>query len=191
MLLRSVLALWLAAAGAVMGAPGAPTMPAPSDSSAHATLPAADTRAAVPPRNLDTPRTFPMFHSRAEWEAHRAAIRQQMLVSFGLYPLPPKTPLKARIFDRVERDGYTIEKVTFQTYPGFYLAGIRACWWRTGIGRRGAWPTRPKAPFLPAPLRLRGRATSPSPMTWSATTTRARSITPSPTTGGTGSGASP
>lgn len=123
MLLRSVLALWLAAAGAVMGAPGAPTMPAPSDSSAHATLPAADTRAAVPPRNLDTPRTFPMFHSRAEWEAHRAAIRQQMLVSFGLYPLPPKTPLKARIFDRVERDGYTIEKVTFQTYPGFYLAG--------------------------------------------------------------------
>ena len=75
------------------------------------------------PKNLDTPRTFPKISSKAEWEARRARIRRQVLVSCGLYPLPPKTPLKPRIFDRVERDGYTIEKVYFQTYPGFYLAG--------------------------------------------------------------------
>src|SRR5207248_2344247 len=55
--------------------------------------------------------------------ARRARIRRQVLVSCGLYPLPPKTPLRAKVFDRVERDGYTIEKAYFQTYPGFYLAG--------------------------------------------------------------------
>jgi hypothetical protein len=80
-------------------------------------------RPADPPRTLNTHRTFPTFRTRQEWEARRAFIREQMLVSLGLYPLPPRPPLKARIFDRVERDGYTIEKVYFQTHPGFYLAG--------------------------------------------------------------------
>src|SRR5437764_611892 len=75
------------------------------------------------PKNLDTPRTFPSISSKAEWDARRARIRRQVLVSCGLYPLPPKTPLRTKIFGRVERDGYTIEKVYFQTYPGFYLAG--------------------------------------------------------------------
>jgi dienelactone hydrolase len=87
---------------------------------------AADVSAPVPyslPKNLDTPRTFPPVADRAAWEARRERIRRQVLVSCGLYPLPPKTPLKARIFGRVERAGYTIEKVCFQTYPGFYLAG--------------------------------------------------------------------
>jgi dienelactone hydrolase len=120
---RSGLLWLLVAAGVLLGAPGAPTMPAESDPSISAALPATDTRALLPPRDLDTPRTFPTFTTRADWEARRAFIRQQLLVSFGLYPLPPKTPLKARLFGRMERDGYSIEKVTFQTYPGFYLAG--------------------------------------------------------------------
>jgi len=34
-----------------------------------------------------------------------------------------KTPLKAEIFDRIEREGYSVEKVYFQSYPGFYVAG--------------------------------------------------------------------
>lgn len=87
------------------------------------TLPTTDLRAVTPPRNLDTNRTFPTFASRKEWEDRRAFIRQQILISCGLYPLPRKTPLRARVFDRVLRDGYSIEKVAIQTYPGFYLAG--------------------------------------------------------------------
>ncbi len=79
-------------------------------------------------------------------------IRQQVLVSCGLYPLPPKTPLKAKIFGRVERDGYTIEKVYFQTYPGFYLAGNL---YRPGkgIGSRGVGSggVRKNAPHTPLP----------------------------------------
>ncbi len=107
----------------LMVAPGAPIMPVSADPPASAHLPATDTRAAVPPNTLDTLRTFPPIKTQAEWEARRNAIREQILVSCGLAPLPPKTPLKARVFGKVVRDGYTIEKVSFQTYPGFYLAG--------------------------------------------------------------------
>ncbi|MCS6777301.1 MAG: dienelactone hydrolase family protein [Chloroherpetonaceae bacterium] len=98
-------------------------MSASAQSAPGTELPATDTRAVVPPRTLNTHRTFPQFRTLEEWQARRAFIRQHMLVSLGLYPLPPRTPLRARIFGRVERDGYTIEKVYFQTHPGFYLAG--------------------------------------------------------------------
>ena len=99
------------------------SMSQPPASSRATLLPDHDTRAVIPPRTLDTPRVFPHFASRQEWEAYQKRLRDHVLVSCGLYPLPPKTPLRAKVFGRVERDGYTIEKVYFQTYPGFYLAG--------------------------------------------------------------------
>ena len=86
-------------------------------------LPPTDLRAKTMPVNLDTPRTFPHIRSLAEWEKRRAAIRKQVLVSCGLYPLPDHRPVSARVFGATVHDGYTIEKVSIQTYPGFYLAG--------------------------------------------------------------------
>lgn len=85
-------------------------------------LPAADQRGGMIV-TLDTPRTFPEIRSKAEWERRAREIREQALVSCGLWPLPEKTPLNAKIFGRVEREGYSVEKVYFQTYPGVYLAG--------------------------------------------------------------------
>jgi hypothetical protein len=75
------------------------------------------------PVDLNTPRQFPEILSQADWQARAKEIREQILVSCGLWPMPQKTPLHARIFGRIERDGYSIEKVYFQTFPGFYLAG--------------------------------------------------------------------
>jgi dienelactone hydrolase len=74
-------------------------------------------------KTLNTLRTFPEIKSRSEWEQRAQAIREQALVSCGLWPLPEKTPLNAKIFGRIERDGYSVEKVYFQSYPGFYVAG--------------------------------------------------------------------
>ncbi|MBE0543411.1 MAG: acetylxylan esterase [Verrucomicrobia bacterium] len=74
-------------------------------------------------RTLNTPRTFPEIPTRADWESRAQEIRQQVLVSCGLWPLPAKTPLNPQIFGRIERDGYSVEKVYLETYPGFYLAG--------------------------------------------------------------------
>ncbi len=86
-------------------------------------IPDVDLRASHAPYTLDTHRPFPEYKTKAEWERKRKWIRDRVLVSCGLLPLPEKTPLRTKIFDRVEREGYTIEKVYFQTYPGFYLAG--------------------------------------------------------------------
>src|SRR5690242_16011844 len=49
--------------------------------------------------------------SKEEWEKRRPIVREQVLVANGLWPMPEKTPLKPVIHGKVERDGYTVEKV--------------------------------------------------------------------------------
>jgi dienelactone hydrolase len=88
----------------------------------RADLPDTDQRGVVP-RDLNTPRTFPLVTNAANWKALSGSIREQVLASCGLMPGPDRTPLKAEIFGRIERDGYSVEKVHFQPFPGLYLAG--------------------------------------------------------------------
>ena len=78
---------------------------------------------AGPYRDLNTPRDFPQITSGEQWQRRAREIRQQVLVSCGLWPMPDKTPLKAHVFGKILRDGYTIEKVYLETAPGFYLGG--------------------------------------------------------------------
>src|SRR5438034_8422273 len=74
--------------------------------------PAADPRLAKP-KDLNTSRAFPMITSRDQWEQRAREIRDQILVSCGLWPMPEKTPLNAEIFGSIERDGYTVVTVFF------------------------------------------------------------------------------
>lgn len=74
-------------------------------------------------KDLNTPRDFPKIDSREEWQARAREIREQVLLSCGLWPMPKKTPLEVHVFGKIEREGYSIEKVYFQPLPGFYLAG--------------------------------------------------------------------
>jgi dienelactone hydrolase len=67
-----------------------------------------------------TPRTFTTL---ADWQAHRAHLRKQILSAAGLYPMPAKTPLHAQVFGKITNPAYTIEKVLLETFPGFYLGG--------------------------------------------------------------------
>ncbi len=100
-----------------------PTRSPGEDTMAGNSKSALDTRATVPPYTLNTPRKFPKIKSLAEWEARKADIRKHVAISLGLYPMPAKTAMYPKIFGRIERDGYTIEKVSIETYPGFFLAG--------------------------------------------------------------------
>ncbi len=73
--------------------------------------------------DLNTIRSFPRIDSKEAWQARGEKMRQQILVSTGLWPMPEKTPLNAKIFGRIDHDGYSVEKVYFESYPGFYVAG--------------------------------------------------------------------
>ncbi len=61
--------------------------------------------------------------SKEDWEKRRQEVREQVLVANGLWPLPEKTDLKAVVHGKIDRDGYTIEKVFFASYPGHYVTG--------------------------------------------------------------------
>ena len=67
--------------------------------------------------------TFPAYRNKTAWLTRAAYLRQHILVSLGLWPMPEKEPLNAQVFGRMEYEGYTIEKVYFESYPGFYVTG--------------------------------------------------------------------
>jgi dienelactone hydrolase len=59
----------------------------------------------------------------AAWETEKAALRERLLVSQGLWPMPPFAPLAPVIHGKIDRDDYTIEKVFFASLPGHYVSG--------------------------------------------------------------------
>jgi len=73
-------------------------------------------------RSTNTVFTMPTY-TRESWEAKRAEVRRRFLIGCGLWPLPERTPLNTKISDRMEFDGYSIEKVSFEAYPGFLVTG--------------------------------------------------------------------
>jgi dienelactone hydrolase len=89
---------------------------------------------------------FQVPPTRAAWEARRKALRQQVLVAAGLWPRPEKMPLDPVIHGKIDRDGYTIEKVFFRSLPGHYVSGnLYRPRGRTGklpavLSPHGHWP---------------------------------------------------
>ncbi len=76
-----------------------------------------------PPKDLNGYFPFKPPKTKAEWEVRSEYVRRQMLVSLGLWPMPTKTPLNAVIHGRIDLPEYSIEKVYFESVPGFYVTG--------------------------------------------------------------------
>ncbi|MBX3179383.1 MAG: acetylxylan esterase [Candidatus Hydrogenedentes bacterium] len=74
-------------------------------------------------RHTDTIFTMPPFETAADWEAYAEKLRLQVRLSSGLYPWPEKTPLNAEITGTITREDYSVSKVKFEAYPGFYVTG--------------------------------------------------------------------
>ncbi len=74
-------------------------------------------------RNLNATYSLPPYADLGQWQARRAWLRDQARVSCGLWPMPQPAPVAAEVFGRVERDGYTVEKVLFASRPGLYVTG--------------------------------------------------------------------
>ncbi len=50
-------------------------------------------------------------------------MRTDVAVALGLHPSPTKGPLRAVIHGRIDQGDYTIDKVYFESAPGFYVTG--------------------------------------------------------------------
>ncbi|MCH7687907.1 MAG: acetylxylan esterase, partial [Planctomycetes bacterium] len=61
--------------------------------------------------------------TKAAWEAEAKRLRKQVLVSNGLWPMPPKRALQPVVYGKVDRGDYTVEKVFFASHPGHYVTG--------------------------------------------------------------------
>lgn len=59
------------------------------------------------------------LRTKADAEGYVQSVRQRIRDSFG--PMPEKTPLSARVTGVLERDQYRIEKVIFESRPGFLV----------------------------------------------------------------------
>ncbi len=59
--------------------------------------------------------------SAEAWRARQAQVRTILQEIVG--PFPEKSPLNARVLGTVQKVGYTIEKVVFESRPGLYVTG--------------------------------------------------------------------
>jgi dienelactone hydrolase len=76
-----------------------------------------------PPKDLDGYFPFHPASSLDAWKQRADHVRRQMRVALGLWPAPTKTPLNPVIHGRIDRDNYTVEKVYFESVPGFFVTG--------------------------------------------------------------------
>ena len=75
------------------------------------------------PKTLNDYFPFAVPKTKEEWAARRQIVREQTLVSHGLWPMPEKTKLEPVIHGKIVRDGYSVEKVFFASTPGHYVCG--------------------------------------------------------------------
>jgi len=76
-----------------------------------------------PYRTLDDTFAAPQFTSVDEWNRRAAHIKELILESAGLMPMPDRTPLNAQVFGDVKHDDYVVSKVYFESLPGFFVTG--------------------------------------------------------------------
>ena len=75
------------------------------------------------PKSLNDYFPFAVPKTAEDWAARRQVVRDQVLVANGLWPMPEKAKLEPTIHGKIDRDGYTVEKVFFASTPGHYVSG--------------------------------------------------------------------
>ena len=74
-------------------------------------------------RDLDSYFPFNPPDTAAAWQQRSGEVRTNLLVALGLFPMPMRHPLQAVIHGLRDDGDYTVEKVYFQSFPGFYVTG--------------------------------------------------------------------
>ena len=76
-----------------------------------------------PLKDLDGYFPFKPSETPSEWALRSEQVRRGLAVAVGLWPMPDKTPLNAVIHGKIDRPEYTVEKVYFESMPGFFVTG--------------------------------------------------------------------
>ncbi|MEX2016101.1 MAG: hypothetical protein WD873_05635 [Candidatus Hydrogenedentales bacterium] len=76
-----------------------------------------------PYRGVNDTYAPPQFASRAGWNIRAAHLRELILASAGLLPMPDRTPLNTQVFGQITRADYSVSKVYFESLPGFFVTG--------------------------------------------------------------------
>lgn len=74
-------------------------------------------------RTLDDRFSPPALTTREAWTARSRYVREHVLASAGLLPMPARTPLHPVVFDEVRHADYRVAKVYFESLPGFFVTG--------------------------------------------------------------------
>ena len=61
--------------------------------------------------------------SRAEYDVYRAKMRERLVTAIGGLGFE-RTSLNAKVTEKIQRDGYSIEKVLFESRPGVYVTAL-------------------------------------------------------------------
>jgi len=88
-------------------------------------------------KDLDGYFPFHVPSEKAAWKERAAALRLRVQIATGLWPMPAKTPLNPVIHGKVERPGFSVEKVYFESLPGHFVTGLlyRPADGKTGVKR--------------------------------------------------------
>ncbi|MES2693568.1 MAG: acetylxylan esterase [Verrucomicrobiota bacterium] len=120
----AVLAGWLASAGFTLAASSPAWLPS-SVPPPPETGPALTQGAYLKPEQgqaiLDA--ALKEFPNKAAWDAYGQHVRTRMQQALGLSPWPRRTPLNPTLHSRRTYDGYSVENVVFESFPGNVVTG--------------------------------------------------------------------
>jgi dienelactone hydrolase len=74
-------------------------------------------------RHLNLRYELPKYSSIGEWTKRAEELRLHVKISLGLFPMLPKTPLNPRRIVCYEDEDVIVERVAFESMPGFFVTG--------------------------------------------------------------------
>lgn len=76
------------------------------------------------PKDLNGYFPFDVPESVGAWEARANELRRRVKIATGVWPMPERTPLNPVIHGKVQRPGFTVEKVYFESMPDHFVTGL-------------------------------------------------------------------
>ena len=87
-------------------------------------------------RHVDQVQLPETYATIEHWLGRADEIRTHILVSAGLWPMPAKAPLNPRLTDPIVREDYSVQAVSLEVWPEFYLVGNLY----RPVGKHGPFP---------------------------------------------------